>query len=336
MLNPVVHAFDQLFVQHINYSNEDSAAVKKHVDSFIHELHLLSYSETHLPWLNRDRHLIISSFGRGTHINPLRDVRLLICLNGENSRIKARGEGSSYSILINEGADRFGAMVNADRALDSRAIANNFACEFERLPDANNVSVSPEGGATYRRKGCLWVFNAIPSFFIKHPTSGDTFYLIPDHQGNWRPIYPHAETATIQAMNHEHNGFMFALIHMMKYWNREHDMPKIPSPLLEALVVHYCEAKAEKLTEFADLDISGLLRSIREKIQNPVMDPIGQRGDLNTLSVEARQKVIDQAFKDQLKAESARQFELKRNYKRSIAKWAEVVGHEFNKLAQVN
>ena len=113
-------------------------------------------------------------------------------------------------------------------------------------------------------------------------------------------------------------------------------MPKIPSPLLEALVVHYCEAKAEKLTEFADLDISGLLRSIREKIQNPVMDPIGQRGDLNTLSVEARQKVIDQAFKDQLKAESARQFELKRNYKRSIAKWAEVVGHEFNKLAEVN
>lgn len=91
-------------------------------------------------------------------------MRLLICLNGENSRVKARGKGGSYVIRINEGANRFGDMITADRALDSRTIAYNFAREFKLLPDANNVSVSPEGGATYRRKGCLWVFNAIPSF----------------------------------------------------------------------------------------------------------------------------------------------------------------------------
>jgi len=170
-------------------------------------------------------------------------------------------------------------------------------------------------------------------FFIKHPKTGKIFYLIPDQHGNWRPIYPDAETTAIQSINHKHNGFMYDLIHIMKYWNREHDIPKIPSPLLEALVVNYCEAKPEKLTEFTDLDISGQLRSIRKKIQKPVMDPLGQRGDLNTLSIDARQAVMDQAFKDQLKAESARQFELNRDYKRSIEKWSEVVGYEFRKLA---
>ncbi len=336
MLNPVVHAFNQLFYKHINYSSDDGALVQSHVDNFIQELHSLSYSEKHLPWLNRDRHLIISSFGRGTHINPLKHVRLLICLNGDNSRVIAKGEGNSYVIRVNEGAERFGDMINADRELDTQAIARNFAREFEGLPDAKNVSISPEGGATYRRRGCLWVFNVIPSFFIQHPQTGSTFYLIPDQQGNWKPIYPHEETDKIQAINHLHNGFMYDLIHIMKYWNREHDIPKIPSHLLEAMIVNYCEAKPEKLREFADLDISGLLKSIRENLQKPFMDPIGGRGDLNTLSEKARQAICDQAFKDQLKADAARQFELNRNYKRSIDKWAEVVGHEFHKLARVS
>ena len=335
MLNPVVHAFDQLFVQHINYSDDDSAAVQKHVDSFIHELHGLSYSEENLPWLNRDRHLIVSSFGRGTHINPLKHVHLLICLNGESSKVTARGKGSSYIIRINEGAERFGDMINEQRELNSSAISNNFRREFELFPDAKNVSLSAEGGATYRRKGSLWVFNVIPSFFINQPKTEKSFYLVPNQHDNWQPIYPHQETAAVQAINHQHNGFMYDLIHIMKYWNREHDIPKIPSPLLEALVVNYCEAKPEKLTEFADLDISGLLRSIREHIQKPVMDPIGQRGDLNSLAEESRQAIMDQAFKDQLKADSARQFELNRDYKRSIEKWSEVVGYEFRKLARV-
>ncbi len=335
-LNPIVHAFNQLFIQHIHYNDADSRMVQKHVDTFIHELHTLSYTKENLPWLHRERHLVTSSFGRGTHINPLKHVQLLICLNGDDSRIKTTGTSDSYIIRINDGAGRFGDMINAKRELNSSAIAHNFAHELQNFPEAKNVSISSEGGATYRRQGCLWVFNVIPSFFIKHPKTGTTFYLVPDQHGHWRPIYPHTETATLQAINQQHNGLLYDLIYIMKYWNREHDISTIPSSLLEAIVVNYCEAKSVKLKEFIDLDISGLLRATREAIIKPLVDPLGSRGDLNILPSEARKKIAEQAFSDQLKAESARNFELARDYKRSMEKWAQVIGHEFTKLAQIN
>lgn len=335
MLNPVVHAFDQLFKKYINYGAEESAQVQLHIDTFIQELHTLSYKKDYLPWLNRERHLVASSFGRDTHINPLKHVQLLVCLNSESAKMIFDKDSKAYIIRVNAGADRFGDMVNADRELMPNAIARSFMEEFRDFPDAKNVSISPEGGATYRRKGCLWVFNVIPAFFVTHPKTKETFYLVPDNKGHWKHVYPHSETDALLAINREHNGFMYDLIRIMKYWNREHDIPTIPSALLEAIVVNYCQAKPEKLKEFADLDIAGLLRTIKDTIKKPVMDPLGKRGDLNTIPVQARQKIADQAFRDQLKAESARTMEFNRDYVRSIEKWSEVVGYEFRKLVRI-
>lgn len=335
MLNPVVHAFNQLFKKYINYGEEESAQVQLHVDNFIQELHTLSYEKDYLPWLNRDRHLVISSFGRNTHINPLKHVQLLVCLNSESAKITFDKEAGAYIVRVNVGAERFGDMINAERELIPEAITKSFVAEFRNFPDAKNVSLSKEGGATYRRKGCLWVFNVLPAFFITHPHTQETFYLIPDNKGHWKHVNPHSETAALLAINQAHHGFMYDLIRIMKYWNREHDIPTIPSPALEAIVVNYCQAKPEKLKEFADLDIAGLLRVIRETIKGPIMDPLGKRGDLNSLPVQARQKVADQAFRDQLKAETARTMEFNRDYVRSIEKWSEVVGYEFRKLVKL-
>ncbi len=332
MLNPVVHAFDQLFTKYINYGDEESAQVQLHIDNFIQELHTLSYAKDYLPWLNRDRHLVVSSFGRNTHIKPLKHVQLLVCLNSESAKVIFDKESGAYLIRVNVGAERFGNMVNEERELIPAAIAQSFQEEFRNLPDANNVGISAEGGATYRRKGCLWVFNVIPAFFVSHPNTGKTFYLVPDNQGHWKHIYPHNETAALRQINEQHHGFMYDLIRLLKYWNREHDIPSIPSPVLEAIVVNYCQGKAEKLKEFADLDVANLLRNIKDSIKGPIMDPLGQRGDLNTIPMTARQSIADQAFRDQLKAETARTMEFNRDYVRSIEKWSEVVGYEFRKL----
>jgi hypothetical protein len=328
----VIKAFRDLFMYEISCNDNEMQRVKDHLHEFMGQLHELSHATTLLPWLYADNWAAVGDYGRNTHTKPIKHIDVLVCMGWKSTALHYNTD--TYAVYAGDESGRFVEMRDEENRLDPNLISQRFVEHLETFNNAKGVAVAANGGFTFREKGYLWLYNIRPAFFLKEEDTDEVFYLVPNGKNHWKPIFPLQQSAQLDVVNQAHGGFMIDLIRYMKHWNREQTIPKIPASLLEAIVFNYCETKSKKLTEFADLDIAGALQAIRHGILEECIDPIGARGDLNTMVITARQKVSSQAFADQLKAQSARHFEQNGNYARSIDKWSEVFGPEFKKHAQ--
>ena len=327
----VIKAFRDLFKYEISCDDKEIQRVNEHLQQFMGQLHELSHAIESLPWLYADNWATVGDYGRNTHTKPIKNIDVLVCMGWKSKALQYNTD--TYAVYAGDESGRFVHMRDDKNQLDPHLISRRFAEQLETFNNAKGVAVAANGGVTFREKGYLWVYNVRPAFFLKEEDTEEVFYLVPNGKNNWKPIFPLQQAARLDLVNQAHGGFMIDLIRYMKHWNREQIIPKIPAPLLEAIVFKYCENKVKKLTEFADLDIAGALQAIRHGILEECVDPIGARGDLNSMVMSARQKVSSQAFSDQLKAQSARLFEQNGDYARSIDKWSEVFGYEFKKHA---
>ncbi len=77
--------------------------------------------------------------------------------------------------------------------------------------------------------------------------------------------------------------------------------------------------------------VSEILDEIQAQIFFPVYDPKGIQGDINTLTIDERDKISTRAFVDSVKASQARDAEKAGHTKSCFSKWQEIFGSEFPK-----
>ena len=88
--------------------------------------------------------------------------------------------------------------------------------------------------------------------FLKGVNDGEVYYLVPNGKNHQHPIQPNQIAARLNHLNKHQGSFLIDLIRCLKYWCRERLLPKIPNPLLEAIVFDYCDSKLTPLSEFSD------------------------------------------------------------------------------------
>ena len=328
----VDRAFRKLFKHEIYCDNSELLRVHHHLYQTMDQIHQLAATAEDIPVLDIDHWVVVCDYGMNTHISPIKSIEVVLCMGWLNDGLDYNSD--SYKVKAGNKSGRFVNMCDQQKYLSPAIMNENLAEHLKTLKHAKNVTVDANGGVTLRERGYLWIYNIRLGFFSKAENDGGVSYLVPNGKNHWHPIQPNQIAARLDKLNKYHGGFMIDLIRCLKYWCREQLLPKIPSSLLEAMVFNYCKSKFSPLSEFSDLDISGALQAIHENVLIECIDPIGFRGDLNSLSKEDRDTISKQAFSDYLKAKSARNFEKTNKVDRSIDKWSELFGPEFKKYAK--
>ena len=331
MASIVDKAFHNLFKHEIYCDNNETLRAHNHLNQIMDQIHQLADTKEDLPKLDKDHWVVVNDYGMNTHISPIKSIEVVLCMGWLNEGLDYNKD--SYKVRAGDKSGRFVHMRDQFHWLSPTMMNKNLAEHLKTLKNAKNVTVDVNGGVTVREKGYLWIYNICLGFFLKGVNDGEVYYLVPNGKNHWHPIQPNQIAARLNHLNKHHGSFLIDLIRCLKYWCREHLLPKIPNPLLEAIVFDYCDSKLTPLSEFSDLDISGVLKAIHKNILREYIDPIGSRGDLNSLSERDRNTISKQAFSDYLKADNARHFEQTGKVQRAVDKWSEVFGREFKKYS---
>nr|WP_239667838.1 hypothetical protein [Klebsiella pneumoniae] len=169
-----------------------------------------------------------------------------------------------------------------------------------------------------KTKGCLIAnFATVPNY-----------YLIPDGKGHWKKTDPRVDRNRVSEINVKNDGNVLNVIRAVKYWQRRPTMPTMSSYLLETMILDYYTNKTDCL-KYIDMELQALFNHLGLFVKYSVNDPKGIQGDINTLSMEDRQKISDRCYLDAQRAAEARQFERDNDHEKSINKWQEVFGPHF-------
>ena len=328
----VDRAFSELFKHEIYCDDSESLRVHNHINQTMDQIHQLAVAAEDIPELDIDHWVVVCDYGMNTHIRHIKSIEVVLCMGWLNDGLDYNHD--NYKVRAGNKSGRFVNMCDQQKYLSPTIMNENLAEHLKIFKHAKNVTVDLNGGVTFREKGYLWIYNIRFGFFVKGENDEVVSYLVPNGKNHWYPIQPNQIAARLNQLDKYHGSFMIDLIRYLKYWCREQLLPKIPNSLLEAIVFNYCESKINPLSEFSDLDISGALHAIHKNVLIKCIDPIGSRGDLNSLSKEDRDAISKQAFLDYLKAKSARDFETKGKEDRAIDKWSEVFGTEFKKYSK--
>lgn len=142
---------------------------------------------------------------------------------------------------------------------------------------------------------------------------------------------PKIDRDRVKQINSKCNGYALNLIRLAKYWNKRPTMASMPSYMLEAMVLNYCESKTD-FSQYVDVEFRGLLYYIYQNIYNSVYDPKGIQGNINTLTISQKQSIYQRAYSDYGKAYSAIYAETQeKDQGKAIKLWREVLGGNFPK-----
>lgn len=329
MATTVNGAFETFLKDKVNLDKDETNKARSSRDWLIAQIGLFQSDET-FPKSYSEKDIHYGSFARRTKIRPLDDIDLMICLSGQG------GHYNEYSdrieITVNPQSNLKSYCNDYTDILNSRKVLNKFVTKLANIPQYSNAEIKRNlEAATLNLKSYDWVFDIVPCFFTAPDGLGKTYYLIPDGNGNWKKTDPRIDKEKAVNVNQQHDGYVLNVIRVIKYWNKRPTMPSISSYLLETMILNYYDGKADKANQFVDLAIAGVLEYIETHIKYQVSDPKGIQGNINLLSGDEITKISNRAKTDKLKAIDARSFESNSDHEKSINKWAEIFGSEFQK-----
>lgn len=121
---------------------------------------------------------------------------------------------------------------------------------------------------------------------------------------------------------------MLNVIRVVKYWQTKKAIPTIGSYLLETMILNYYEGR-DNCSQFVDMELAGLFNYLGLHVLLTVNDHKGIQGDINHLLWEERVKVSSKFYAEATLVNEARQFEIDKEYEKSINKWSEVFSSSF-------
>lgn len=173
-----------------------------------------------------------------------------------------------------------------------------------------------------------WKFDIVPCFQSEADSSGKTFYMIPDGKGNWKKTDPRIDRDRVSRINQANSGNVLIVIRLVKFWNKRRNVTTVPSYLLENIVLNYYATRTS-CSAWVDIEFLNILEYLIDAIYNSVFDPKGIQGNLNTLSLDQKNKISQIATTHLAAGRKARQYETDNNHHMSTLYWYDVFGDDF-------
>ena len=329
MATNVNSAFNEFMRDYVNLAPQRVTLARNSRDAMFNRINEL---KDFLP-LAKEYHMQFGSFARGTKIRPLDDIDLLIGLNGKDFHLEYNGAWDNCRLKLVNTSSIFKNYCDSVSTgyygyylyyLNSTKIKNVFKSSLQNLHDCSKAELHSRGEAiTLKFKSYEWNFDIVPAFYASD------YYLIPNGYGGWKKTNPKIDRDRIKAINSHCNGRALNLIRLAKYWNRRPTMASMPSYMLEAMVLNYCNSRTN-FSEYIDLEFSDFLLYLHNSIFYVVNDPKGIQGNINSLSVAQKQSISQKSYSDYTKSRTAIYSEInEKNQVKAILLWREIFGGDF-------
>lgn len=324
----VKNCFEEFMRDYVNLDPEVTEDARSSRDNLLKNIAEFSGNDGFF-YLCEEYNIQFGSFARKTKCRELDDIDLMIGIHAHGATYWSSDPWDS--ITITAGTDSSAQMecANEDGTLNSTKVVNQFKKRIENVRDYSRSEVKRSGEAVVLNLVSKeWSFDIVPCFHTVKESDGKSYYLIPNGSGKWKKTDPRIDRNEVQKINQRLDGKVLELIRLAKKWNKAKKARTIPSYLLETLVLNHCKTQFE-LSDYIDIRFREVLLYISDYITEPVYDPKGIQGDINSLSVEDRDTLSLRAKADYDKACEAIDLEIIGEQKKAIQKWKEILGGDF-------
>ena len=323
MATTVNNAFDEFMRDTVNLDPSKTTTARSSRDNLFSNIEGFSGDDDFFN-VYSTRNLKFGSFARHTKIRELDDIDLMVCLSADGTRTYTESTDCIY--IVGNDSDSSNGLLSNTIYLNSTKVINRF---ISKLSDLNDYSKSEmhknQEAATLKLKSYTWNFDIVPCFYTT-----EEFYLIPDGSGNWKKTNPCIDSDRITSINQKHNGKLLNLIRLVKYWNNRKITLKIPSYLLECMILNRYDDMNVPESWWIDLQFKDTLSYLSNAILKDINDPKEIQGNINTFDCNDRDKISKALKAAYDKAKEAVTFELDDNDKKAaINKWQEILGSDF-------
>ena len=269
------------------------------------------------------------SFSRKTKIRPLDDIDLMIVLHAQGNW-REPNCGGGFTIHVPNEAHKQVALCNpGTNVLNSIKVINKFKDYLGKVSSYRNAEIKRNQEAVTLELSYEWVYDIVPCFITAPDSMGRDFFLIPDGKGNWKSTDPRVDKQRTTNINTKQEVSVLDVIRIMKYWTKRPTATTMGSYFLECLILQYYDSYGVTSSKYIDIELPKLFKYVYDQIHNPLADPKGFQGDLNTLSWDERNSIKARASLDYNRSNEARHLETEGKQKESIMKWREIFGPEF-------
>ena len=331
MASTVNTAFAEFLSDVVNLDPDDARGARTSRNWLRGQIHAFDDKHDDFPRRYSDQDIDFGSFARKTKIRELDDVDLIHCLVADGATYF--DHGSHVTVTADPGTRLAGFCFQGSDLLSSTRVLNKFKKHLDEVPQYRAAEVKRNGQAiTLELASYSWNFDIVPGFFTTRETDGRNYYIIPNGNGHWMKTDPRLDRDRVSRINQRHVGHVLDCLRLMKYWNRRHTAPSVPSYVFENMILSHYESRSDEASEYVDFEVSRVLDYITAAIYYPIQDPKGIQGDMNALEFQQKLMVSCQASDDALKTRDAWEFERKGDHKSAIGKWREIFGPSFPKF----
>lgn len=294
MVKTVDTAFEKFLKDYVNLDRVEMDKARKSRNWLVNQqIKKFPDKEKTFPNLYNDKSIYFGSFARKTKIKELDDIDIMIALSSENGSYVEHLDKIEIIVEDNANILRKLCFDNSNR-LNSRKVINKFIELLNKIPQYEYSDLKRnQEAATLKLSSYKWNFDIVPCFFTKKDLNGDTRYLIPDGNGNWKKTDPRIEKNIISDLNQINDGKLLDVVRIIKYWNRNSSAPTMPSYLLEVIILNYYRNNMfNKVNQYINLEIPNILDYIHEMIYSMVFSPDNPGTDINVLTQEKKIKYL--------------------------------------------
>ena len=331
MVKTVGTAFEKFLKDYVNLDRVEMDKARKSRDWLVNQqIKKFPDKEKTFPNLYNDKSIYFGSFARKTKIKELDDIDIMIALSSENGSYVEHLDKIEIIVEDNANILRKLCFDNSNR-LNSRKVINKFIELLNKIPQYEYSDLKRnQEAATLKLSSYKWNFDIVPCFFTKKDLNGDTRYLIPDGNGNWKKTDPRIEKNIISDLNQINDGKLLDVVRIIKYWNRNSSAPTMPTYLLEVIILNYYRNNMfNKVNQYINLEIPNILDYIHEMIYSMVFSPDNPGTDINVLTQEKKDKISQKAIEHYKISQKAISFEISFEHEKAINEWRKIFGENF-------
>ena len=329
MVKTVEAAFEKFLKDYVNLDKVETDRARKSRDWLVNQqIKIFPDKEETFPNLYNEKSIYFGSFARKTIIKELDDIDIMIALSAENGSYVEYLD--KVEIIVEENANMLRKLCfDNSNKLNSRKVINKFIELLNKIPQYEYSEIKRnQEAATLKLSSYKWNFDIVPCFFTKKDLNGDTRYLIPDGNGNWKKTDPRIEKSIISELNQINDGKLLDVIRVIKYWNRNSMAPTVSSYLLEVIILNYYQDN-NKLNQNISLEIPNVLDHIQKTIYNMIFSPDNPGVNINNLTQEEKDKISRKAIEHFEISQNAINFAASFKYEKAINEWRKVFGKNF-------
>lgn len=328
MAKTVNDAFDEFMRDTVNLDPDVVSKARESRDNLLENINEFAEDEEFFE-LHSGFNFHTGSFARKTKCRELDDIDLLIGISANGATYYSDDPWDNVRITASSSNAAQRECTRYDGTLNSTQVSNRFKKKLEGVREYSRSEIHKNGEAIVLNLISKdWSFDIVPCFHTVTESSGRSYYLIPNGNGNWKKTAPDVDKGHVMTTNQKKGGKALPLIRLCKRWNKTKNATTMPSYMLETMIINYADF-VDELSDWIDLRFRYALSYIADHIMLPVYDLKNIQGDLNTLSYSDKLALKEKAHSDYEKACEASSYERDGEQKTAISKWGEIFGKDF-------